>query len=206
MIITSDWLKSKDASQYQYLYEDFRSEWPDGCEANRQNLERVAALDIDLKWLAEKVLSATGCAEYKAKRDPLEFKAMIVILKPDYMEKLAPILADFKAKVNPIHTKCQKDLALIKADYRAHLAQSDDLVKCATMFVELQAKQVLIDAECKEKIHPMMVEFKANHDLLETDYMEKCDLLAADCRAKIHALTLDTLVDFFGQDNTQGKM
>lgn len=173
MIINLDWLKSKDACQGNI--DIFCTEWPDGCEANRQNLERAIVLELDMTWFATNVLPEDKFAEYRKKTD---------LLFTEYNEKRAPFYAEYQEKFALINDEYNEKFVLFNNEYRSKIAPTND--------------------ECDSKLAPLDAEYRAKLAPLDAEYKAKIDPIQAQWKMSTNALAIDTLVDFFGQDNTQG--
>lgn len=105
MIITSDWLKSKDACQGNI--DIFSTEWSEGCEVNHQNLERAFALGLDIKWLLGVLLAVNGRSKYNEMFLPIqaEHRKKRVQQDAEYEAKHASLAADHKAKIAQIYAE-----------------------------------------------------------------------------------------------------
>lgn len=79
MRITIKKLRALEACADQV--EIFAREWPNGCRITKRNVLRMAALDLDVAWLARRVLRDLARAEYEKIRNPAwaEYKKICAI-------------------------------------------------------------------------------------------------------------------------------
>lgn len=66
MRITADQLRTADACESQVAV--FEAEWQDGMPVEDSSVDRIVALDLDVDWAANHLLTAPAWAEYKRVR------------------------------------------------------------------------------------------------------------------------------------------
>ena len=170
MIITSDWLKSKDACKSNI--DIFSTEWPEGCEVNRENLERAFALNLDVKWLLRNDLPSDKLA--------------------DYMKKSNLLYAELRNELAPFDAECKEKSAPIQAEYN---------IKCASLEADYDSKRAPFDTEFHEKLNQIEAVYAAKLNQIEAGYAAKNAKIYTEYNEKFTVLVINTIVDFFGQDN-----
>ena len=74
--VTLAWLREHRACADQVAI--FKEEWGESADITRPNLERAAALGLDLYWLAERCLTAPALAEYQRLTAPALADALVL--------------------------------------------------------------------------------------------------------------------------------
>ena len=132
MLINLEWLKSRNACQTHIRI--FSKEWPDGCELNRENLQRALDLGLSIDWLTYVMVSSDSYNEYNTKRNSARAK--------------------FERVVDPVYTLLRENLALLraKANEKPDWTQNEYDEKRVAIYAVHREKCKLLEAEYAAKV------------------------------------------------------
>jgi len=208
MIITKEWLKSKDISQSQF--DIFLKEWPEGFKLNWQNLERAWRLGLDLGWLAKSILTSSDYEIYGSHRYSLyiEYRKKITPIYIANTKKLDLLDSEFGAKkdliwdkyqerLNVCWSRYQKESETLEEEIKQNLSDEDYERKDQIIFVNYQLNRTSSYAEYKSKI--ISLEFEDQKNRKETYILHEADCLSLHTQYRIETriVTIDALTNYF---------
>jgi hypothetical protein len=122
--ITVAWLRERNACANAVKL--FRKTFGKSARITAANVRKAVAADLNLDWIAERVLTTTIYAKWNAELAPINAKrdAEVAPINAKRDAELATINAKWDAEVATIYAKWRAEVATINAKWKADVAEA----------------------------------------------------------------------------------
>lgn len=176
MIIDLERLESMDASARHI--NTYQKEWPNGCELNRENIERAIAVKFGVHWLVQSLLSGIALSGYKSKRNGIYGK---------YLAERELIVSKYSLEISRLYSESREELLPVEENYKAKMTpmMEEYQSKYIPILAEQQTKLESARMKCHAETDQLGVESLAMYKLIQEKFTEECDQINTDFQVKL---------------------